>query len=535
MNNLNDVPPHIQSALLTCIGRFRAARGDKIEALAASACRIAGHAKEGENLDLIASMLSSEAALAGLDVEEADRVIREGFAIGKPPIKANGVRHVDSPEFSDDWLARRFTEAHCADLRYVAGWGKWMEWDGARWRPETTLRAYDLARLVCRKAAVSCEKGAARIASAGKVAAVEHLARADRHHAATVDQWDVDQSLLNTPGGTVDTLTGKVRPHSRSDYITKITAVAPSDADYPLWRAFLDKITRGDNELQRFIQRMYAYMLTGSTSLHALFFGFGTGANGKSVFLNTLTGILGDYATTAPMETFIASGGDRHPTELAGLRGARLVTAVETEEGRRWAEARIKTLTGGDKIAARFMRQDFFEFTPQFKLLIVGNHKPSLRAVDEAIRRRFHLIPFTVTIPPEERDPNLAEKLRAEWPAILRWGIEGCAELQKIGLAPPEAVRVATANYLAAEDALTEWMTDCCISKPDYKTESSTLFKSWSLWAVAAGEEVGSQKRFSQKLEDRGYEKTRMSSGRFGFKGISVIPNDPPAPSYGGD
>ena len=183
-------------------------------------------------------------------------------------------------------------------------------------------------------------------------------------------------------------------------------------------------MTDGDHELVAFLQRVAGYALTGSTSAHALFFLYGTGANGKSVFVNTVAGILGDYHRTAPIETFTASSHERHPTDLAGLRGARLVTAVETEEGRRWAESRIKALTGGDKIAARFMRQDFFEFTPQFKLLIAGNHKPGLRSVDEAIRRRFNLIPFAVTIPDEERDENLTDNLKAEWPGILAWMIE---------------------------------------------------------------------------------------------------------------
>ena len=234
-----------------------------------------------------------------------------------------------------------------------------------------------------------------------------------------------------------------------------------------------------------------------------MFFGYGTGGNGKGVFVNTVSGVMGDYATTAPMETFIASQSDRHPTELAGLRGARLVTAQETEEVRRWAESKIKALTGGDPIAARFMRQDFFEYSPQFKLLIVGNHKPGLRGVDEAMRRRMNLIPFTVTIPSEERDEKLPEKLREEWPGILQWAIGGCAEWQGEGLAQPEAVRKATDDYLAAEDALAQWLAERCRLKSTFYTTLKDLFADWSKWAETAGEEPGSQKRFSQKLEAR--------------------------------
>ena len=172
----------------------------------------------------------------------------------------------------------------------------------------------------------------------------------------------------------------------------------------PIWLQFLAEITGGDQNLQDFLQRMFGYALTGVTTEHALFFLYGTGGNGKSVFINTISGILAEYHKPAPIETFTASQSERHPTDLAGLRGARCVTAVETEEGRRWAESKIKALTGGDRISARFMRQDFFEYVPQFKLIIAGNHKPGLSSVDEAIRRRFNLIPFTVTIPPEKRD-----------------------------------------------------------------------------------------------------------------------------------
>ena len=175
----------------------------------------------------------------------------------------------------------------------------------------------------------------------------------------------------------------------------------------------------------RFLRQWFGYSLT-ETREHALVFVFGPGGNGKSVFLNVMTGILGDYAATATMDAFIASHGDRHSTDVAMLRGSRLVTCSETEEGRQWAEARIKQLTGGDPITARFMRQDNFTYVPQFKLTIVGNHRPLLRTVDDAQRRRFNLVPFTHK--PASPDRELERKLRADWPAILRWAIDGCAD-----------------------------------------------------------------------------------------------------------
>src|SRR5215211_988224 len=221
---------------------------------------------------------------------------------------------------------------------------------------------------------------------------------------------------------TIELTTGIVRPPSRSDYLTQRAGckVAPPGTPHPIWTAFLNRITNGDAKLIAFLQRYIGYCLTGDVSEHVFIFVYGTGANGKSTFIGTIQAIFGDYATVADMATFLASNNDRHPTELAKLRGARLVIATETQAGRAWDEAKIKAITGGEKQTARFMRQDFFDFDPTFKLLISGNHKPHLRNVDEAMRRRLLLVPFTVQIPKAERDPKLMEKLKSEWPAILR-------------------------------------------------------------------------------------------------------------------
>lgn len=225
----------------------------------------------------------------------------------------------------------------------------------------------------------------------------------------------------------------------------------------------------------------------------------GTGANRKSTFISATTGCIGDYHRVAPLETFTAANNDRHPTELAGLRGARLVTSVETEEGRRWAESKVKSLTGGDKIAARFMRQDVFDYLPAFKLLIAGNHKPGLRTVDEAIRRRLHLLLFTSSIPPEIRDEKLVEKLQAEWPGILAWAIRGCLDWQRQGLDPPPVVKAATTEYLEAEDALSAWIkTDPTEGVRNPQKRKGPGFRMWTEEDMAAYEQrwaVGTRQR----------------------------------------
>jgi putative DNA primase/helicase len=429
------------------------------------------------------------------------------------------------PEFSDDNLATRFTLSNLERVRYVARWGRWYLWDGKRWLEDEKCEAFDLVRDVCREASSRCGNRpgiATKLASAKTVGAVHKFAQCDQRTAAVVSQWDADPWLLNTPSGVIDLRTGTRRSARPEDYMTKLTAVAPAASGCPLFLKFLDEITAGDKELQAFLQTVFGYALTGSTSAHSLFFGWGTGANGKSTLLSTTAHILGDYHRVAPIETFTVSNSERHPTELAGLVGARLVTATETEEGRNWAEARIKQLTGGDPISARFMRQDFFDFTPQFKLFVSGNHKPGLRTVDEAIRRRFHLIPFNVTIPKEQRDPELSDKLKGEAPGVLQWMIDGCLKWQRNGLNPPSVVAAATQAYLESQDLFPQWLNECCEIGKQFEEQGGELYKCWTKWCEANGERPGSQRKFSEKLEVR-FAKTRMRTGRT-YAGLRLMP-----------
>ncbi len=439
----------------------------------------------------------------------------------EPDPRANAV-----PAFSDLWVALTFSERHADNLRYCHKWGKWFKWDDIRWRADETKEIFDLARKVCTELAKECNDASdsKQLASSRTVAAVKWSAECDRRHATTTDQWDANPWLFNTPGGTVDLRTGALRPNAQDDYITKVAAVAP-EGECPLWHRFLAEITGGDVELQLFLQRVVGYALTGTTVEHALFFLYGTGANGKSVFLATIGGIIGDYHRTAPIETFMDSVHTGHPTDLAGLRGARLVTSIETEEGRRWAEKKIKALTGGEKIAARFMRQDFFEYMPEFKLVIAGNHKPKLRSVDEAIKRRFNLIPFTVTIPRERRDLDLAEKLKAEWPGILKWMVQGCLDWQRGGLAPPKAVIAATAEYLAGEDNVLAWIEECCEQDAHAWEPRTRLYFSWTTWAERTGETACSAKDLYSKLEGGDGVYLSTVNGVRGFKGLRIRPD----------
>jgi putative DNA primase/helicase len=326
---------------------------------------------------------------------------------------------------------------------------------------------------------------------------------------------------------TIDLLTGIDRPPHRKDYCTKIISVmaALKGTPCPIWQGFLDRVTAGNAELIGFLQRFVGYCLTGHVHEQVLLFLYGSGGNGKGVFTSTIAGILGDYCITAPMEMFIESRFERHPTEIAKLMGARLVIAQETQKGRRWDEAKIKNLTGGDRLTARFMRGDFFDFKPTHKLLIAGNHKPSLRNVDEAMRRRILLVPFTVQIPPAERDTHLADKLKAEWPAILRWMVDGCLEWRRIGLAVPQIVRDATDDYLADQDVIGQWADESIVADPHAFTLTRTLFKSWKTFCDERNLTPGTETSFSDSLAEKGYERVRKNFGR-GFRGIALRANN---------
>ncbi|GEO18747.1 phage/plasmid primase, P4 family [Microvirga aerophila] len=427
---------------------------------------------------------------------------------------------------TEDSAACQFAEIYTDRLRFCHDTGVWFEWDNAIWRPNRTGLAFQWARELARMLSSSEPDKVRYVVNKTSFATgVEKFARGDAAFAVTMEAWDADPFLLGTPGGTVDLRTGRLRLSEPSEGITRSTSVAPAlRADCPLWLQFLEEATGGDAELMLFLQQWCGYALTGDTREHALVFIYGPGGNGKSVFLNVLTSILNAYAETASMDTFTASKGDKHPTDLAMLRGARLVTASETEEGKAWAEARIKQMTGGDKITARFMRQDFFTFVPQFKLTIVGNHKPVLQNVDEAARRRFNIVPFTRK--PARPDRQLEVKLKAEYPAILRWMINGCLNWQKHGLTRPASVIAATDDYFGEQDLFGQWLQDECDAEPGntYKAESSaTLFQSWRGYAERAGEAAGSQKAFAENLKRRGFEHFRSYAGR-GFKGIRIRP-----------
>ena len=425
---------------------------------------------------------------------------------------------------SEDDLADRFVTRFRSELRYVPARGAWMVWTGRSWKQDETRLASNSVRLICRATAdtVNDEKMARKLCAERTINAVEKLARSDPRIAEPASAWDRGDMIINTPAGTLDLVTGEMQSHSPNDLLTRISKGSPSGG-CPRWKQFLSEVTDGKAGLADYLQRIAGYCLTGRMTEHVFFFLHGTGANGKSVFIDALSHVLGDYAATAPLDTFTSVNGERHPTDLAGLATSRAVFVTETDQGRPWAESRIKAITGGDTLRVRFLYRDFFEVQPTFKIVVAGNARPRLVGVGEAMKRRLHLIPFDVTIPEEQRDKKLLDQLHRERDGIFQWMLEGCKAWQDVGLQPPQCVREAADEYFRDEDLVTQWIEERCVTDASARSPSALLYKNWIEWADARGFDRGSQRSLGEELRMRGFLPYRTGRER-GWCGLQTTP-----------
>jgi putative DNA primase/helicase len=458
----------------------------------------------------------------------------------------------DPSELTDDYLARRFVDRYGDRLRFCPLWGSWLEYDGTRWCRDATNTPLRLARETVR----SLHEYVSRIKDRGDrqkftdavrrtesrraIEAILRLAQSDERVVVLPEVFDQDVTLLNCRNGTLDLFTEDFRQHDPSDLLTKITPVDYDPAaTCRTWDAFLTRVMGEDAETIAFLRRVTGYSLTGDVSEHCMFLMFGNGRNGKSVFLNALLHVSGDYGMTAPSTLLTSAGRNQHPTALADLNGMRLVVVSEPNEGR-FDEALVKSMTGGDSIRARHMHSDFHEFQPTHKFLMASNHKPEVRDAGLAIWRRLRLITFGVTIPLDEVDPALPAKLQAEASGILNWAVRGCKEWRERRLETPEKVRQDTMAYRDTMDRLGGFLTECCVQGPSFCVKSTDLYASYQAWCtrsrVDLGDRVKSIKEFGALLDQKGiYDKKRSVMFRLGIalKGTDTGVATPPDASSG--
>lgn len=434
--------------------------------------------------------------------------------------------------------SERLVARYGHDLRYCYDFGKWLVWDGVRWALDRTGAALDHAKETARKmlaeAATLADREDARKLAAwsfrsqarDRMMAMLYLAQPDV--SVLPEQLDTHPWLLNVANGTIDLRTGVLHPADRTHLLTKQSPVVydPHATCLP-FLAFLNRIFQGNAALIRFVQKAAGYSLTGLDTEECFFVLWGVGQNGKSTFVETLSALLGtDYAQQATPDLLMQKKQDRHATELAVLRGARLVASVETGQGKRLNEVLIKSMTGGDRIRANFMHQDTFEFRPEFKVWLSTNHKPVIAGTDLGIWRRIRLIPFTYCIPDHEKDGSFKTRLRepAALSGILNWALEGVRLWREEGLKPPQAVLDATQAYREEMDVLAVWISECCVVQKMAEASAADLYRSYTQWREQNGEHPETQTSFGLRLTERGF--VRKKSGIVRWLGIGLLSSD---------
>jgi len=462
----------------------------------------------------------------------------------KSPVVA--VTGADEPAvvrpLTDSGNAERFVAKFGEEIRHCYPWKKWLVWDGKRFRRDDAGRVIGLSKAVARsireevdltddeKIQERITKWARTSENLGRRNAMVTLTASELGIGIVPDELDGSQWLLNVENGTIDLRTGKTRPHRREDLITKVAPVTfDPEVQCPEWMKFLERVLP-DESVRDFVQKAVGYSLTGDVSAQILILLYGTGANGKSTFLCILLDLLGsDYAIQAAPEILLTKSRSEHPTELADLFGVRAAVCTEIGVGRRFNEVLVKQLTGGDKIRARRLYEDFWEFRPTHKLWIAANHKPIVQGTDHAIWRRIRLVPFTVRIPEDEQDPQLLEKLRRELSGILNWAMEGRLRWQKEGLEPPEAVQAATSAYREEMDALADFLETWCVAYPKARVGASELYHRYTAWCEDNAEDPLDQRAFGMRMTERGFDRGKVR-GKKVYKGIGLL-----SEGHGGD
>jgi putative DNA primase/helicase len=461
-----------------------------------------------------------------LDADEVRGIAR---SIGSYPAGEQGL---DLTELGN---AQRLAARHGHDLRYCHPWRKWFVLGGTRWAEDTTgeveRRAKDTARSIYEEAARCPDNDKARklgdwakfSQSKYKLTAMVDLAKSEPDIPVKPEELDAAPWLLNVANGTIDLKTGELHPHRREDLLTKLAPVEFNPkAACPTWDRFLEEVFKGRRGLIDFVKRAVGYSLAGTVREHVLVICWGSGRNGKGTLVETIMGTLGDYAQTMRAESLLLTRGGGIPNDIAALKGARFVAASETGERCHLDEAKIKMLTGGDTLRARFLYSEEFQFSPSHQLWLATNHRPKITGTDKGIWSRIRLIPFEECFEGKE-DTTLPVKLRAELPGILRWAVEGCLAWQNDGLGTSDEVRAASEGYRADMDVLGQFINDCCLQAPEAKVPTSELFQAYLRWAEGAGERKPLSKTdFGLRLAERDFVPSKSGSVRL-WRGIGLM------------
>ncbi len=483
--------------------------------------------------------MSEEAILQALLIENEKRC--------DPPVSDSEVTEIaksvsryepgkDDFHRTDTGNAERFVARYGGQIRHCDEWGKWVVWDDRRWEKDTTRLIRRFAKTTVRSMYIeasqiedegerkSLVKYALGCEAMTRIKNMIEAATSEPEIPVKTEDLDADLMALNVENGTIDLRSGELRPHRQEDLITKLAPLPYiPEADCPLWLKFLDLVMMGRQDLIDFLQKAVGYSLTGDTTEDVFFFLYGpTAENGKTTFLNTIHFLLGDYSCRSQVETFLATYRDNIPNDLAALCGARFVSAVEPQKGRRFNEARLKALTGGEPMQARFMRAEFFEFQPQLKIWISSNNRPNITDTTRGMWRRVRAIPFDYRIPEKDQDKHFEERLKVEWPGILNWALAGCAAWMKDGLKPPEAIEAATTEYKDEMDVLSDFIVERIVKDPAAKLQSSILYNTYTEYSEGIGEKKPwSMPTFAKEMKERGFEKKAIT-GRMFWLGIGL-------------
>ena len=453
------------------------------------------------------------------------------------PFSTSKTEKPEVVKLTEDAQAKAFVDIQHGDLKYVEENDQWYlhNTENGCWERISTLSVTEAARLMNRGTAIAIDGNAMlkkKLGSRSFAQSVERFARGDERCLLGIEQLDADPWLLGTPGGIIDLQTGRYITMGLKPYVTMMTAVTPADVGNektcPLFLKFMDQFTCGDAELRRYLLQYAGYCLTGDMREQCLIFLFGDGDNGKTVFIQVLRNLLKDYAMNAAVDLFVTTSVGKHATGFADLHRRRCVITNETQEGQTLRMDKIKGITGQDPMRANFMRRDNFEFLPICKLIMFGNHKPTLPDVGKAVKKRIRLVPCNLRLKEGQMDRDLPAKLMAEGPGILRAMIDGCLDWQTHGLITPECVDEQTENYFSAQDVTEQWLEECFVREVNAKVSSEDVWKSWAGWADHRKLRIGTNVELSDRLEAKGFVKkdhVQMQDGRRprGWEGLALL------------